>query len=91
MKPPKIQNDHQGAQKSPVGSGKGSTDRFLGTPVNFRKIGFLNWALLLWEKYAAEKTGKNKARNSRHKRNRWSWVKDEGGMDIWTLIDLPLK
>ena len=32
----KIQNGRQGAPKWPTGSGKGSTPRFWGAPVNFR-------------------------------------------------------
>ena len=32
----KIQNGHQGAPKWPTGSGKLSTHRFLGAPINFR-------------------------------------------------------
>ena len=36
MRTSKIQNGHQGASKWPTGSGKWSTPRFLGAPVNFR-------------------------------------------------------
>ena len=51
----KIQNGRQGAPKWQRGSGKVSTPRFLGVPVNFCKISFLIRALLLWEKVATEK------------------------------------
>ena len=35
MRTSKIQNGRQGAPKWPTGSGKGSTPKFLGAPVNF--------------------------------------------------------
>ena len=51
-----------GAPKWPTGSGKGCTPRFLGAPVNFRKISFLIRALLLWEKVVTEERKVEKKR-----------------------------
>ena len=44
-----------GAPKWPTGSGKGSHPRLSGAPNNFRKIGFVIRALLLWKKFVTEK------------------------------------
>ena len=40
MRTSKIKNGRQGFPKWPTWSGKGSTPRFLGAPVNFQKKGF---------------------------------------------------
>ena len=50
----KIQNGSQWATKWPTESGKGLIPRILGALINFRKISFLIWSLLLWEKVATE-------------------------------------
>ena len=42
MRTSKIQNGRQGAPKWPTGSGKGSTPRFWGAPVNFLEISFFD-------------------------------------------------
>ena len=46
----RIQNGRQGDPKWPTGSGKVSTTRILGVPVNFSEKGGLIRAFLLWEK-----------------------------------------
>ena len=45
MRTSKIQNGRQGVPKWPTGSGKGSTPKLLGTPINFLYISFLIQAL----------------------------------------------
>ena len=70
----KIQNGSQGAPKWQRGSEMVSTLRFLGVPVNFRKIGFLIRALLLWEKVTTEE------------KNRGGAGKKEENNDVYTNI-----
>ena len=55
MRPSKIQNGRQGPQNGWWGLERVCTPRVFGTPVNFCKMSFLIWALLLLEKVVTEK------------------------------------